>query len=248
MKRLLLLISISIFLLSGASPLFSQTGIDRPEIWRFINESDYKKSVVKIVCRKKIEGNTESVILGSGSGAVIFKEENQEGCPEGWYYGWILTAAHVADCDLMDIHFYDDKKSENAKKIKLYDDNYELSGHRNDAALVKACIPNDIKPLKIAKDLPPLYGECQILGFGGGSDKVRHFSAKIAICDSKGICVLGFAMQGDSGGPILNDKGEIISLVSTVNYSDRNERVNGALIGAPTNGPSLKIIRELTGF
>jgi hypothetical protein len=248
MKKFLLLIFISIFFLSSAPPLFSQTGIDRPEIWRFIEETEIKKSVVKITCRKKSESNPKGDLLGFGSGSVISKEENQEGCPEGWYYGRILTAAHVADCDLMDINFHNGKKSENAVKIKLYDEMYELSGHKNDAALVRACIPNDIQPLKIAKDLPNLYGDCQILGFGGGSDKVRHFGSKIAICDDKGTCILGFAMQGDSGGPILNDKGEIISVVSSITYSNRHERVNGALIGAPTNGPSLKIIKELTGL
>lgn len=244
------IIFFAIFILAfiNAPNIFAQTGIDRPEIWRFIEETEIKKSVVKITCRKRTENNPKGDILGFGSGSVIFKEENQDGCPEGWYYGRILTAAHVADCDLMDINFYNGKKSENAVKIKLYDEMYELSGHKNDAALVKACIPNDIQPLKIAKDLPSLYGDCQILGFGGGSDKVRHFGSKIAICDDKGTCILGFAMQGDSGGPILNDKGEIISVVSTVTYSNRHERINGALIGAPTNGPSLKIIKELTGL
>ena len=244
------IIFFAIFILASinAPNIFAQTGIDRPEIWRFIEETEIKKSVVKITCRKKTEANPKGELLGWGSGSVIFKEENQDGCPEGWYYGRILTAAHVADCDVMDINFYNGKKSENAVKIKLYDEMYELSGHKNDAALVRACIPNDIQPLKIAKDLPNLYGDCQILGFGGGSDKVRHFGSKIAICDDKGTCILGFAMQGDSGGPILNDKGEIISVVSTVIYSNRHEKINGALIGAPTNGPSLKIIKELTGL
>lgn len=244
MKKVLLPFLFIFFFLNAH--LFSQTGIDRPEIWKMVEDSEYKKSVVKIICKEKV-GDSE-FIIGSGSGSVIFKEENQEGCPEGWYYGWILTAGHVADCALMDIEFENGKKSKNATMLKMYNKDYEKHGHKEDAAIVRAAIPNSIKPLKIAKDYPPLYSESHILGFGGGSDKVRHFMFKIGISDDKGTCILGYCMQGDSGGPILNENGEIISLVSSVAYTDRCERINGAIVGGPTTGPSLKIIKELTGL
>lgn len=180
--------SIAILLVLSA-PCYAQLG-SSTNIFRFkkFDDNAVQRSLVRI-------HSIRSDGVGLGSGVLIGKDH-------------ILTAYHVVSgatsFDVLVPH-----KAYTFKDAKLLYFDPEL-----DLAVLKAPLPQSIKPLTISKSVPKQGDSVQFLGFAGGS-LPRHFDCVVLDVDNKGqkLLINSAVIQGDSGGVILNKDNEVVGCI-----------------------------------
>ena len=195
------------------------------QIWTESEPQDYHNSIVKIVSHRV-----------SGSGTVIKFVEDSEAHPE-YYIGLILTASHVirGDADLFEIRFKSGKKTLYNRVVLK---NPTGTDRFNDLGLIRALIPDEVKPIPLSSEKPTIGGELEIGGWGRG--KLRHWDAKCGgtLLNNDGIIIFSWAVQGDSGGPILLD-GKVVGVVcygSAVGWHTEPRRlIVGPIYGSSVN-------------
>ena len=165
--------------------------------WPASEKADYHSSIVKI---------TGDGI--SGSGTVIGRVE--EGDIEGYYIGWILTASHCINSTntRFTTFFRNGKVIGNGQVVikSMSKDAYA------DYGVIRSLIPEDIKPMGVSIDDVPIGGTVEMCGYGTGD--LRHWNAKYAGKNmySGGHIVFSWAIQGDSGGPIIYN-GKVVGII-----------------------------------
>ena len=208
------------FFLTLCCCLFSVSSIFA-QSWEPSEEANYHSSIVKI------SGDGYS-----GSGTVIkFIEDSDK--YEGYYYGLILTASHVINSSdtKFKIFFNNGEITKNGTVVIKKND----SDSFNDLALIRALIPKGIVPMEISKEEVPMEDTVELCGFGTG--QFRHWVAEYAGegIDHGGHVVFSWAIQGDSGGPIIYN-GKVIGVIcfgtGFKKYKDTNRMIVGPIYGS----------------
>ena len=198
------------------------TSLVSAQNWDASEPASYHSSIVKI------SGDGYS-----GSGTVIkFIEDSEK--HEGYYVGWILTASHVINSSdtLFKVYFNNGEVTQNGTVIvKKNHDLYSF----NDLALIRALIPEDIVPMEISTEDVPIGDTVEMCGFGTGD--FRHWNSKYC---GKGMgqgghIVFSWAIQGDSGGPIIH-KGKVVGVIcfgtGIKEYEDTQRIIVGPIYGS----------------
>jgi hypothetical protein len=138
--------------------------------------------------------------IGRGSGTLVYVDAK---------YGYILTNWHVvAKGEQIDIHFPDGFTSPGT--TVRTDEHWDL-------ALVRIWRPQ-VTPLLVAGVVPQPGEMLTIAGYGQGAFRVArgkciHYAAPDTKRPFEMVEVSVEARQGDSGGPILNERGELAGVL-----------------------------------
>jgi len=210
------------FCLLGVSSIFAQT-------WEPSEEASYHSSIVKI------SGDGYS-----GSGTVIkFIEDSEQ--YEGYYYGWILTASHVINSTQTNftVFFNNGDVTSNARVVIKKNDNDSF----NDLGIIRALIPKDIKPMEISTEGVPAGEKIELCGFGTG--QFRHWSAKYCgeAMGNGGHIVFSWAIQGDSGGPIIYN-GKVVGVICFGTGIKKYKETERVIVG-PIYGSNVERVESL---
>lgn len=170
-------------------------------LWNFTNPSDHHESIVQIT-----SGD------GVGTGIVIAIDEDKR--IKNGHQGYCLTAWHVVENDDgkgdISVIYRNGSKAKDCQVI-AHDEQADL-------ALVWVWVPEDIKPAKIATSKIEGGDGLEFAGLGGGSELsccLRHFSATASLPSSNQKIFADVALlPGDSGGPVFNDKNELVGVIS----------------------------------
>jgi len=199
--------------------LFSFNSILAQE-WESTEPADYHSSIVKI------SGDGYA-----GSGTVIeFIEASKK--HEGFYWGYILTASHVVydTATLFKVEFQNGAITINNTVVSKS----KIGNGFDDIALIRALIPNNVKPIEISEEPIPINEEVELCGYGAGN--FRHWKAKYAgsVYRDGGHIVFSWAIQGDSGGPIIY-QGKVIGVIcfgtGIKKYEDSQRMIVGPIYG-----------------
>ena len=168
--------------------------------WQNIPNAPHHKSVVKII------GSDGA----AGSGTVVKKLFDSPD-HKGYYIGLILTASHCLDdlSILFEVHFYNGAKTGKNRPIKDLPINVDSD---NDLAVIRALIPDDVPVTELSSATPNCNDKVMMSGYGAGN--VRHWAAKYGgkKLNSGGHIIFSWAIQGDSGGPVIYD-GKVIGVI-----------------------------------
>lgn len=202
------------FCLFSVSSIFAQS-------WEASEEANYHSSIIKL------SGDGYS-----GSGTVIkFIKDSEK--YEGYYIGWILTASHVVNSKETKFRIF--FKNGDVTKNGVVVMKKSESDSFNDFALIRALIPEDIKPMEISTENIPIGEKVEMCGYGTGS--FRHWNAKYGGegADHGGHMVFSWAIQGDSGGPIIY-KGKVVGVIcfgmGIKKYEDTQRFIVGPIYGS----------------
>jgi hypothetical protein len=190
--------------------------------WRPSNDGDHHDAVVKIT------GNNG----WSGSGTVVdFIKDSEEN--SDYYIGLIITASHVVENSdiLFKVNFNNGCITDGGKVIKK--NSYIMDGF-NDIAIIRALIPDSVKPMELSAEKPECGTELELAGFG--ASQFRHWLAPYCgtVYNQDGLVVFSWAIQGDSGGPVIY-KGKVIGVIcfgtSIKKYGDTSRLIVGPVYG-----------------
>ena len=210
------------FCFIGSISVFAQN-------WDASDEASYHSSIVKI------SGDGYS-----GSGTVIkFIEDSSK--YEGYYYGWILTASHVINSTQTNftVFFNNGDVTSNGRVVIKKND----SDSFNDLGIIRALIPKDIEPMEISTEDVPAGEKVELCGFGTG--QFRHWNAKYCGegMDSGGHIIFSWAIQGDSGGPIIYN-GKVVGVICFGTGVKKYKETNRVIVG-PIYGSNVERIESL---
>jgi secreted trypsin-like serine protease len=195
------------------------------QLWGKSEPKSYHASIVKVV-----SGNV------SGSGSVVFFIGDSEEYPE-YYIGLVLTAAHVIQEKgrLYEIRFNSGKRT--VKNTAVLKNAYQKDKF-NDVALIRALIPDEVIPIKMSSLKPKPGDKLEIGGWGAGELRTWTATCGGTSIYSDGIIVFSWAIQGDSGGPILLN-GRVIGVVcrghAIAVYKDTRRLIVGPIYGSSVN-------------
>jgi hypothetical protein len=191
--------------------------------WTISPDKDYHKGVVVV------QGDG---LQGSGT-VVKFVEDAGEN-----YIGLILTASHCVKgkSTLFDVFFSGGKKYRGGTVV--YNSRYTTNTY-NDIALIEALIPDEIPVVDISSEPVKCGEQVEMCGYATGS--LRHWNAKYAgsSIPQDGHVVFSWAIQGDSGGPILYN-GKIIGVIC---FGTAVDRFNDRYIIGPIHGTNIDRVR-----
>ena len=198
--------------------------------WPPSPDKEYHNSIVKII------GD------GYGGSGTVIKRTTDVSPVEGYYIGWILTASHViySQDTIFTIYFNNGAITDKATVVDKGD--YDTDAYC-DFGLIRALIPISVKPMEIYEEDVPIGAQVELAGFG--AENFRHWIADYAgdKSDGDGHIVLTWAIQGDSGGPIIY-KGKVIGVIcfgtGIEKYGDTPR-----MIVAPVYGTCVSRIRKL---
>jgi hypothetical protein len=210
------------FCFIGSISVFAQN-------WDASDEASYHSSIVKI------SGDGYS-----GSGTVIkFIEDSSK--YEGYYYGWILTASHVINSTQTNftVFFNNGDVTSNGRVVIKKNDNDSF----NDLGIIRALIPKDIEPMEISTEDVPAGEKVELCGFGTG--QFRHWNAKYCGegMDSGGHIIFSWAIQGDSGGPIIYN-GKVVGVICFGTGVKKYKETNRVIVG-PIYGSNVERVESL---
>jgi hypothetical protein len=169
--------------------------------WKWTPKAAHHDSIVKVSVDGKL-----------GTGVVVKKNES---APSGnGYLGYVATAYHVVQKDegknKIRIVFRNGKV---ARKSRIVEHDEDL-----DVAILWTWIPADIPAAKLAKHSVQENEVLEFSGLGGGSKLdccVRHFeSVSAEPTNEQQIFSNVSLLPGDSGGPIFNERQELVGVIS----------------------------------
>ena len=170
-------------------------------LWEWTPIAQHHHSIVEI-----------SSAGGTGTGVVVEIDDSKP--LKGGFEGYVLTAYHVVQDDngehKIKIKYRNGKK---ARKCRIVH-----SDEQKDVALLWVWVPDGIPASPVATDPIESGDKLEFAGLGGGSKLkccIRHFAA---IASSPSSLEKIFAdvplLPGDSGGPVFNEKREVVGIIS----------------------------------
>ena len=191
-------------------------GVSEAQVWNISPNKSYHNSVVKII------GDGRE---GSGTVVKYVKDAGDH------YVGLILAASHcgASPNTKFNVYFRNGKISKEGKPVFI--SSYFFDRY-SDIAIIEALIPDEIKPMEISTEKVKINETVEICGYATG--KLRHWNATYGghIHNSRGHVVFSWAIQGDSGGPIIY-KGKVIGVTC---FGTAVSKYNERLIVAPIHG------------
>jgi S1-C subfamily serine protease len=150
-----------------------------------------------VTIKVKLGGNS----FAQGTGAVIKKLKD---APQDGYYSYILTAAHVIEGgSTFTLLYPNGVKVERAKLVS--------QNKTADVAVLEGWTPNSIPPIPLAEKVQE---DEEIFVYSPRG--VRR--TKVSAMDENEIYADTFFVSGESGSPILNNKKEVVGVVSGGNH------------------------------
>lgn len=203
--------------------------VSNAQHWDISKEKNYHDSIVQV------QGDG---IAGSGTVIKFIRDDGDN------YIGLVLTASHCIKSEKtkMTILFRNGKVTKGGKVV--HNSFYRFDSY-NDIALIEAVIPDDIPVMETSSD-PIKYGDkVEMAGYATG--KLRHWEATYGgqTINGKGHIVYSWAIQGDSGGPIIYN-GKVVGVIC---FGAAVARYNQRYIVSPINGTSIiKIEEAIKGY
>ncbi len=169
-------------------------------LWDWTQTATHHQSIVQVTASG-----------GTGTGVVV--HVNKDKPIKDGYEGYCLTAWHVVaevNDNSIKVVYRNGRRAKGCRVLK--------TDEETDVALIWAWIPKGIEAAKVANE--PIKGgdKLEFTGLGGGSDLqccLRHFSA---VASSPTTLEKIFAdvplLPGDSGGPVFNEKREVVGIIS----------------------------------
>lgn len=221
----------------GPVPVAGQVG-QNTNLWQWSTEASHHESIVQV----ELDG-------ASGTG-VIVRVDRDKPVSDG-FQGWCLTAWHVISDDSesrrIRVRYRNGRSAKNCMVLATDED--------NDVALLWVWVPASVAAVPLAES-PAAPGEAiEIAGLGGGSGLeccLRHFHAKAAVTTNDNKIFADVALlPGDSGGPVFNDRAQLVGIVSGGWFWWDGGVVNGngTEIRAtwPARTSNLKSVKDLIG-
>lgn len=170
-------------------------------LWKWTPVADYHRSVVEV-----------STSGGSGTGVLISVNKNKP-IKDG-YEGYVVTAWHVIQDDIVDgeikVTFKNSRRARGCQVVEHDED--------KDVALLWVWVPGDMKPAKLATEPVKRGDKLELAGLGGGTDLKNCIRAFEAFASPPSSIEKIFAdvplLPGDSGGPVFNEKHEVVGIIS----------------------------------
>lgn len=179
---------------------------EKTNIWEWTEDKPHHASVVQVCARGRYSPHP------MGSGAVV--EKNMTKPRGGGFDGLVLTAYHVIDGYEYSSNLlvsYSDGHLTRARVMHI--------DQSHDIALLKVIVPKKINAVVVVSRLDS-NSECEAVGYGGNAGlnkNLRHYKVGklLTFPSSRGQNIFNAApIPGDSGGPIFNDKYEVIGIIS----------------------------------
>ena len=192
---------IAIFLIVPGS-LFGQEVVGvGTGLWNWTDKAPHHDAIVKVSVDGKL-----------GTGVVVAK--NTSAKSGKGYLGYVVTAYHVVQKDdgknKIRIVYRNGKI---ARKSRIVEHDEEL-----DVAVLWTWIPKDIPAAKVATSSVGRDEILEFSGLGGGSKLdccLRHFESRSAEpTNEQQIFANVSLLPGDSGGPIFNQRQELVGVIS----------------------------------
>lgn len=178
----------------------AQVGLETGH-WNWTNPQPHHDSVVEVL--------TPS---GNGTGVVIMVCDDKP-FKEG-HEGFVLTAWHViqdhAKSREIKVGYRNGKRAAGCKVVE-YDKEMDI-------ALLWVWVPESVAAAKLASESICHGTTLEFAGLGGGSnlkDNLRHFSGVASSpSNQQKIFADVSLLPGDSGGPVFNDRNEVVGVIS----------------------------------
>lgn len=144
----------------------------------------------------------EDGALASGSGSLIYVDDR---------YGYVLTNWHVVrDAVGGEVITRFPNGFESAATILKMDERWDL-------ALLRIWKPN-VAPMPLSSTVPTLGEDLTIMGYGSGKfraarGRCKYYASPDNRSPSEMIEISVAARQGDSGGPMVNQRGELAAVL-----------------------------------
>jgi V8-like Glu-specific endopeptidase len=200
-------------------------GVSNAQHWDISAEKNYHNSVVQV------QGDG---ISGSGTVIKFIKDDGEN------YIGLVLTASHCIRSKEteMTILFRNGKVAKGGKVV--HNSFYRFDSY-NDIALIEAVIPDEVPVMEVSNDSVKYGDKVEMAGYATG--KLRHWDAIYGgqTINGNGHIIFSWAIQGDSGGPIIY-KGKVIGVVC---FGAAVSRYNERYIVSPINGTSVVKIKDV---
>ena len=170
-------------------------------LWEWTPYAKYHDTIVEV--------STEH---GSGTGVLIRVDKSKE--IKGGYEGLVLTAWHVVQDDAVGGTIkvtYRSKRRAKGCQVLEHDE-------AKDVALLWVWVPKGIEPAELATTSVKRGDKLELVGLGGGTklaDCVRCFRAEASPPSTiEKIFADVPLLPGDSGGPVFNDKHQVVGIIS----------------------------------
>lgn len=222
--RLAALTLISTLLYSNA--LFSQVGKET-DFWKWTQRAKHHNSIVKIVSGK-----------GHGTGVIIFADSKRE--INELRPGYCLTAAHLvaeaAEQAKAHLKAVSDDAPVNKKTVEAVSKKNRLvttatfyngfrteceiveTDSKHDVAVISLLVPKQVQAAKVSRDAIEVGEALEFSGLGAAEEMqgcLRHFSTTASVSTNESeIFADVLLLPGDSGGPIFNDRHEVVGVIS----------------------------------
>lgn len=155
---------------------------------------------------------------GKGGSGVIVSEE-----------GDLLTARHVLYNDAGEFRpLYVDIKG---KKVLIKKEDVHWDDPKKDMAHLQVPALAHLPHVQIAENIPSDYDQIWLVGFPGNvthGERVKTFTTGFIKSVGTGdITTTAMAAKGDSGGAMINSKGELVGIISSMMTTGRLNTVFG---------------------
>jgi len=219
------------------SPVRAQVGKDSP-LWKWTTTGGHHDAIVQVSCAG-----------GVGTG-ILVDVAKQKRVGSG-YEGLCVTAYHVVEPDAgkrgVEVKYRNGRVSEKSLVVDF--------DKKRDVALLWVWVPDGIEAARLA-DSPAGAGDrLEFTGLGGGSKLdccLRHFAASASAPTTADEILSDVPLlPGDSGGPVFNDKHELVGIISGGWFwwdggihTDAGNAINVTWPGRACNLAAIRRVRE----
>ena len=153
------------------------------------------EEIVRVIVPHGGRSNTED----RGSGVLVVGPSDE--------YGWILTAEHVTKHRRACVVEFPDRRRYHGIVLR--------SNRAEDLALVRIAKPH-VSPRMVAEDEPQINSQVYLAGYPAGGSYRSWVTRRANVYESgRRLEVLGNAQNGTSGGPMIDERGRVVSVIST---------------------------------